>query len=65
MTYIDTIKTALAIADLNQLSKAGNDDAHRAMIALIVGVHAKGNRQAIADANLDPVIKACLPPGYY
>lgn len=57
MNYVTTIKAAIAIAELNKLPEQ-----YELMIATIVKVAADGNIKAIKDANLIPVIKACIPP---
>lgn len=57
MNYATTIKTAIAIAELNRLP-----DKYELMIATIVKVAHEGDVKAIKDANLIPVIKACIPP---
>lgn len=57
MNYVNTIKAAIAISELNKMP-----DKYELMIATIVKVAVDGDIKAIKDANLVPVIKACIPP---
>jgi len=62
MDYRQTLEAALTIIDLNRASKAGDDAAHQAMIAVIVAVATQGDVRAIREGNLIPVIEAAIPP---